>query len=133
MLYFLRKLKDIHLKRAVRNRCDPQVIYSPPTAKNRPPARGVFIRQVNERVALLWPGKVVHGRRFRSLCWLVDKVSNFLVGGVHVPDGRLSLIVRGKNMTYVMTKPCPICKRQLTKQGPTDTVHCACGKHVWQG
>src|SRR3989442_5406046 len=32
--------------------------------------------------------------------------------------------VRGKIMTYVMTKPCPICKRQLTKQGPTDTVNC---------
>jgi hypothetical protein len=25
-------------------------------------------------------------------------------------------------MTYVMTKPCPICKRQLTKQEPTDSV-----------
>ena len=73
-----------------KNRPDPQVIYSPPTAKNRLPAGGVFIRQVNERVALLWPGKVVDGRRFRSLCWLVDKASNFLVGGVHVPDGNLA-------------------------------------------
>ena len=36
-------------------------------------------------------------------------------------------------MTHVMTKPCPICKRQLTKRQPTDTVQCACGKHVWQG
>ena len=25
-------------------------------------------------------------------------------------------------MTYVMTKPCPICKQQLTKQEPVDTV-----------
>ncbi len=30
-------------------------------------------------------------------------------------------------MTYVMTKPCPICTQQLTKQAPTDTVHCTCG------
>jgi len=36
-------------------------------------------------------------------------------------------------MTYVMTKPCPVCKQQLTKQKPTDTVQCGCGKHVWQG
>jgi hypothetical protein len=36
-------------------------------------------------------------------------------------------------MTYVMTKPCPVCKQQLTKQRPTDTVQCTCGKHVWQG
>lgn len=36
-------------------------------------------------------------------------------------------------MTYVMTKPCPVCKQQLTKKLPTETVQCACGKHVWQG
>jgi hypothetical protein len=36
-------------------------------------------------------------------------------------------------MTYVMTKPCPICKGQLIKKVPTETVHCACGKHIWQG
>ncbi len=36
-------------------------------------------------------------------------------------------------MTYVMTKPCPICSRQLTKDKPTDTVQCPCGKHTWQG
>jgi hypothetical protein len=36
-------------------------------------------------------------------------------------------------MTYVMTKPCPICKKQFTKQQPTETVGCACGSHVWQG
>jgi hypothetical protein len=36
-------------------------------------------------------------------------------------------------MTYTMTKPCPICKQQLTKQKPTDSVACACGNHVWQG
>jgi len=36
-------------------------------------------------------------------------------------------------MTYVMTKPCPVCKQQLTKQRPTDTVYCTCGKYVWQG
>jgi hypothetical protein len=38
-----------------------------------------------------------------------------------------------KVMTYVMTKPCPVCKQQLTKKVPTDTVQCACGQHVWQG
>jgi len=38
-----------------------------------------------------------------------------------------------KIMTYVMTKPCPICKAQLTKQQPTETVTCCCGKHIWQG
>ena len=26
---------------------------------------------------------------------------------------------------YTMTKPCPICKQQLTKQKPTDSVPCA--------
>jgi hypothetical protein len=36
-------------------------------------------------------------------------------------------------MTYVMTKPCPVCKQQLTKKTPTETLPCACGKHVWQG
>jgi hypothetical protein len=36
-------------------------------------------------------------------------------------------------MTYVMIKPCPVCKQQLTKKAPTDTVQCPCGKHVWQG
>jgi hypothetical protein len=36
-------------------------------------------------------------------------------------------------MTYVMTKPCPVCKQQLIKQRPTDTVPCSCGKHIWQG
>jgi hypothetical protein len=24
-------------------------------------------------------------------------------------------------------------KQQLTKRQPTDTVHCTCGKYVWQG
>jgi hypothetical protein len=38
-----------------------------------------------------------------------------------------------KVVTYVMTKPCPVCKCQLTKKVPTDTVPCACGQHVWQG
>ena len=36
-------------------------------------------------------------------------------------------------MTYVIIKPCPACKQQLTKKAPTDTVQCPCGKHVWQG
>jgi hypothetical protein len=36
-------------------------------------------------------------------------------------------------MTYVMTKPCPICRKQMTKQQPTETLACVCGNHVWQG
>jgi hypothetical protein len=36
-------------------------------------------------------------------------------------------------MTYLMTKPCPICRKQLTKHQPTETVTCCCGHHVWQG
>jgi len=36
-------------------------------------------------------------------------------------------------MTYIMTKFCPICRLQLTKQKPTDTVRYTCGKHIWQG
>ena len=35
-------------------------------------------------------------------------------------------------MTHVMTKPCPVCKQQITKRQPTDTVLCTCGKHVWR-
>src|SRR6202162_2221828 len=40
---------------------------------------------------------------------------------------------RSKTMTYVMTKPCAICKKQLIKRQPTEAVPCCCGKHVWQG
>ncbi len=36
-------------------------------------------------------------------------------------------------MTYVMTKLCPICKRQLVRQEPTVSVNCTCGKYVWPG
>jgi hypothetical protein len=36
-------------------------------------------------------------------------------------------------MTYVMTKLFPICKRPLTKQEPTDSENCTCGKYVWPG
>ena len=35
-------------------------------------------------------------------------------------------------MTYVMAKPCLVCKQQLTKKAPSDSVQCACGKHVWE-
>jgi hypothetical protein len=37
---------------------------------------------------------------------------------------------RSKTMIYTMTKPCPICNQQLTKQKPTETVPCICGQHV---
>jgi hypothetical protein len=46
---------------------------------------------------------------------------------------RFCLMQGAQIMTYVMTKPCPVCKQQLTKQRPTDTVPCSCGHHVWQG
>ena len=36
-------------------------------------------------------------------------------------------------MTYVMTIPCLIYKKKLTKQQPIETVLCWCGKHVRQG
>ena len=29
-------------------------------------------------------------------------------------------------MTYIMTKPCPVCTHQLTKQKPTDIQCAAC-------
>ena len=82
MLYFLRKLNDIHPKKQQ----EPMRPSGNPSTADRDKlstcGRGLM-SQVNERVVLLWPGKVVRGRRFRSLCWLVDKVSNFLVGDVH--------------------------------------------------
>lgn len=52
---------------------------------------------------------------------------------MQVDDRRLIREWRVTRMTYMMTKPCPICKQQLVKQKPTDTVQCVCGKHVWQG
>jgi hypothetical protein len=38
-------------------------------------------------------------------------------------------------MTYVMTKPCPVCRQQqiITGRGPSDIVHDAFAKHVGQG
>ncbi len=51
----------------------------------------------------------------------------------HEPVISLKDALGAKIMTYVMTKPCPVCKQQLTKQRPTDTVPCTCGHHVWQG
>ena len=51
-----------------------------------------------------------------------------------VSFGQTALARReNKVMTYVMTKPCPVCKRQLSKKVPTETVQCTCGQHVWQG
>ena len=42
------------------------------------------------------------------------------------------LVSEGTAMTYVMTTLSSLhCKQQLTKQKPTDTVRCACGRHVW--
>ena len=29
-----------------------------------------------------------------------------------------------------MTKPPPVCKQQLTKKVPTETVPCACGRRI---
>jgi hypothetical protein len=36
-------------------------------------------------------------------------------------------------MTYVMTKPYRICKKQLTKQEPPNTVYCTCENYIWPG
>jgi hypothetical protein len=68
------------------------------------------------RWAALGLGKV---RNFgtRRACWMNRKAQQ----------------QEAKTMTYMMTKPCPVCRQQLTKRRPTDTVHCSCGKHVWQG
>ncbi len=87
---FLAEVERYSPKESSKNRCDPQVIYPPPTATNCPPAGGVFIRQVNERVVLLGLAEsytdVVFPQCVLALTGLgrlVDKVSNFLVGGVH--------------------------------------------------
>ena len=56
---------------------------------------------------------------------LARNVHGFSTGGLARRENKV--------MTYMMTKPCPVCKQQLTKKVPTDTVQCACGKHVWQG
>ena len=136
---FLAEAERYSPKESSKNRCDPQVIYPPPTATNCPPAGGVFIRQVHERVVLLGLAES-YTDVVSAMCagtdrsWATGRQSLRFSGTRRAwyLTGDLAS-VRGKNMTYVMTKPCPICKRQLTKQGPTDTVHCACGKHVWQG
>lgn len=77
-------------------------------------------------------GDLVWNRRVSGST--VRKEITLLARNVHEFFGQAALARReNKVMTYVMTKPCPICKQQLTKKVPTDVVQCACGKHVWQG
>jgi hypothetical protein len=77
-------------------------------------------------------GDLVWDRRI--LGRTVQKETTLLALNVHeFLDRRPQPEREKKVMTYVMTKPCPVCKQQLTKKVPTDTVQCACGKHVWQG
>jgi hypothetical protein len=81
-------------------------------------------------LAQTWGG-LVRDRRVSGSA--VRQEAALLARNVH-GFGQASVARReNKVMTYVMTKPCPVCKRQLTKKVPTDTVRCACGKHVWQG
>ena len=57
-----------------------------------------------------------------------------LKGERHAPWVADIPVSRGvRLMIYTMTKPCPICKQQLTKQKPTESVPCLCGHHIWQG
>jgi hypothetical protein len=30
-------------------------------------------------------------------------------------------------------KKCPVCRQQMEKKLPTETVSCPCGKYVWKG
>jgi len=85
---FLAEAERYSPKESRKNRCDPQVTYPPPTATNCHLGR-VFIRQVNETVVqLTWQSRT---RTSFPQCVLalsgsgrlVDRVSNFLVGGVH--------------------------------------------------
>jgi hypothetical protein len=75
---------------------------------------------------LVWQRRVLGSAVRKETTLLARNVHGFL-------ERRPLLKGRPKVMTYVMTKPCPVCKQQLTKKVPTDTVQCACGKHVWQG
>jgi|HubBroStandDraft_2_1064218.scaffolds.fasta_scaffold14169_2 hypothetical protein len=62
-----------------------------------------------------------------------SRSAKYLVRGVQDAESAFSRNLEAKLMTYVMTKPCPVCRQQLIKQRPTETVQCTCGKHVWQG
>ena len=89
MLYFLRKLNDIHPKKQQ----EPMRPSGNPSTADRdklPTCGRDLISQVNERVAAIEPGRVVHERRFPQCVPAVtgsrqlgDKALDFLVGGVH--------------------------------------------------
>jgi hypothetical protein len=33
----------------------------------------------------------------------------------------------------IWRKLCPVCHQPMTKEHPTDTVACPCGKYIWKG
>ena len=41
--------------------------------------------------------------------------------------------VREKTGMNMWRRNCPICRQQLEKKHPTETVPCCCGKYVWKG
>jgi len=57
MLYFLRKLNDIHSNLSTADR-------------DKLPTRGRGLHLASQwRSSAIGPGRVVHGRRFRTVCW----------------------------------------------------------------
>jgi hypothetical protein len=34
---------------------------------------------------------------------------------------------------YMWQKECPVCRQQLEKKLPTETIPCPCGKYIWKG
>jgi hypothetical protein len=75
---------------------------------------------------LVWDRRVL-GRTVRKETTLLAR------NGHRFFDKTVRARRENKVTTYVMTKPCPVRKQQLTKKVPTDTVRCACGQHIWQG
>ncbi len=73
----------------------------------------------------VWTGYCpCHSRMRRALLCLGSRVQErhvFWYAACMVTGGLSPLAQGAKIMTYVMSKPCPVCKQQLTKQRPTDT------------
>ena len=38
-----------------------------------------------------------------------------------------------KMVINMWQKKCPVCRQQMEKKLPTETVSCPCGKYVWKG
>lgn len=43
-----------------------------------------------------------------------------------------SLVIENSGMN-MWRRNCPVCRKQLEKKLPTETVPCTCGKFVWKG